>query len=320
MGSKLLYTLPALGLAFLALVLALIGLSQGPESSAPQVTGRKADTTEQAPVHRYWVVRESVPVGATLTEDKLGVVSSPTPIPEALAADQPVAGKEVKRLARAGELLSAHHLEAGGNLPASLPEGHRAIAIAVDNVVGAGGLLQPGDRVDVVTAFRRSDKDNPVALVMLRGITVLAVKGALSAAEQSDDNRRNDTVVLSVPEEKVSALMLASSQGQVRLAVVADQEPAADQQPEDQQLADRQSTDQESTEQQRTADTATPPSQVGPAPRVVASDESGPDQPFYFDDFFPEPSKAAAPAKPRASPGRRVQVLEGPEMRSTYVR
>ncbi|MFP1681689.1 Flp pilus assembly protein CpaB [Alloalcanivorax sp. C16-1] len=306
MGSKLLYTLPALGLALLALVLALFGLSREPDSDGSRKVAEKPPASEQAPTYQYWVVRQPVPVGETLSEDKLGVVSSPTPIPEALAADQPVAGKEVKRFARAGELLGPHHLAAGGNLPASLPEGHRAIAIAVDNVVSAGGLLQPGDRVDVVTAFRRSDKDNPVALVMLRGITVLAVKGALSGAEQSDDNRRNETVVLSIPEEKVSALMLASSQGQVRLAVVAgDERPGTP----------------EAEEQQRTADTTPPTSATAPAtPRVAASDEPAPAQPFYFDDFFPETPKAAAPAAPRASPGRRVQVFEGAEARSTYVR
>ncbi|MCU5787526.1 Flp pilus assembly protein CpaB [Alloalcanivorax marinus] len=298
MGSKLLYTLPALGLALLALVLALIGLSREPDSGTSREVAENPPATETAPVYQYWVVRQPVSVGQALTEDKLGVVSSPTPIPEALAADQPVAGKEVKRFARAGELLGPHHLEAGGNLPASLPEGHRAIAIAVDNVVSAGGLLQPGDRVDVVTAFRRSDKDNPVALVMLRGITVLAVKGALSGAEQSDDNRRNETVVLSIPEEKVSALMLASSQGQVRLAVVADDEHPP----------------------------RTPEPAVGAALAATHPGESptqdghSAPQPFYFDDFFPETPKTAAPAAPRASPGRRVQVFEGAESRSTYVR
>ncbi|MCC4310029.1 Flp pilus assembly protein CpaB [Alcanivorax marinus] len=298
MGSKLLYTLPALGLALLALVLALIGLSREPDAGTSRKVVKNPSASEQAPVHKYWVVRQPVPVGETLTEDNLGVVSSSTPIPEALAADQPVAGKEVKRFARAGELLGPHHLAAGGNLPASLPEGHRAIAIAVDNVVSAGGLLQPGDRVDVVTAFRRSDKDNPVALVMLRGITVLAVKGALSGAEQSDDNRRNETVVLSVPEEKVSALMLASSQGQVRLAVVAgDEEPAI-------------------TPEQPVGAALAANSQSESATR----DDTAAPQPFYFDDFFPETPKAAAPAAPRASPGRRVQVFEGAESRSTYVR
>ncbi len=298
MGSKLLYTLPALGLALLALVLALIGLSREPDAGTSRKVVKNPPASEQAPVHKYWVVRQPVPVGETLTEDNLGVVSSSTPIPEALAADQPVAGKEVKRFARAGELLGPHHLAAGGNLPASLPEGHRAIAIAVDNVVSAGGLLHPGDRVDVVTAFRRSDKDNPVALVMLRGITVLAVKGALSGAEQSDDNRRNETVVLSVPEEKVSALMLASSQGQVRLAVVAgDEEPAI-------------------TPEQPVGAALAANSQSESATR----DDTAAPQPFYFDDFFPETPKAAAPAAPRASPGRRVQVFEGAESRSTYVR
>ena len=47
----------------------------------------------------------------------------------------------------------------------------------------------------------------------------------------------------------------------------------------------------------------------------------GPQQkPFYFDDFFPESEKPAPAAAPKPSPGQRVQVFEGAESRSTYVR
>jgi pilus assembly protein CpaB len=209
-----------------------------------------------------------------------------------LSAEETVFGRELRRYARPGELLSSHHLESGGSLPANLPEGQRAIAISVDDVVSAGGLLQPGDRVDVVTAFRRSDKDAPVALVMLRDVLVLAVHGDLSAgAEDSDEaaRRRNNTAVLSVPEERVSALMLASSEGKVRLAVVAGKRG------EDTPPADGESN-------------------------VVAAAEAPEQKPFYFDDFFPEREKPAPAAAPRPSPGQRVQVFEGAESRSTYVR
>ena len=303
MGSKLLYTLPALLLALLALILALVGLSREPE---PASAGRGAPTpsasaADKEPEHEYWVVREPLEAGETLTDDKLAVVSTDSPITGALDADEAIAGQQVRSTVRAGELLSVHHLETGGSLPASLPLGHRAIAIPVDNVTVAGGLLRPGDRVDVITAFRRSDKDAPVALVMLKRIQVLAVRGAMNNVDTDDDNnRRNETVVLSVPEEKISALMLASSEGKLRLAVVGGQD----------------------------GDTAprTPP-ESGPAgddgATMVAANEAtsdeGTTEPFYFEDFFPEPPKAAAPA-PRASPGRRVQVFEGAESRSTYVR
>jgi len=305
MGSKVLYTLPALVLALLALILALVGLSRDPEPVtvvSPEAASQAGQQQETEQVYEYWVISQPLNAGETLSEDKLVVVSSPTPITDALSADETVNGRELRRYARPGELLSSHHLESGGSLPANLPEGQRAIAISVDDVVSAGGLLQPGDHVDVVTAFRRSDKDAPVALVMLRDVLVLAVHGALSAgAEEGDEaaRRRNNTAVLSVPEERVSALMLASSEGKVRLAVVAGR------------------ANSDSADGQPGADEA-----GGAVTATVAANEpvdEAATEPFYFDDFFPE-RKKPAPAAPRPSPGQRVQVFEGAESRSTYVR
>lgn len=296
MGSKILYMLPALVLAFLALVLALVGLSRDPEP----VTVTSPDTTQQAdqeqatPSYEYWVLRQPLNAGEALSEENLAVVTSPTQISDALSADEDVVGRELRRYARPGELLSNPHLESGGSLPANLPQGQRAIAIAVDDVVGAGGLLQPGDRVDVVTAFRRSDKDAPVALVMLRDVPVLAVYGSLSAgADDAEETarRRNNTAVLSVPEERVSALMLASSEGKVRLAVVAGER----------------------------GDTPTGDDPAGDGEQALAAAEEPEQKPFYFDDFFPEREKPAPATAPKPSPGQRVQVFEGAESRSTYV-
>ena len=299
MGSKILYMLPALVLAFLALVLALVGLSRDPEpvTVASTDTTGQVDQEEAAPSYEYWVLRQPLNAGEALSEENLAVVTSPTQISDALSAEETVFGRELRRYARPGELLSSHHLESGGSLPANLPEGQRAIAIAVDDVVGAGGLLQPGDRVDVVTAFRRSDKDAPVALVMLRDVPVLAVYGSLSAgADDAEETarRRNNTAVLSVPEDRVSALMLASSEGKVRLAVVAGERGDT--------LA---------------GDTDEP---AGDGEQALAAAEEAEQKPFYFDDFFPEREKPAPAAAPKPSPGQRVQVFEGAESRSTYVR
>ena len=299
MGSKILYMLPALVLAFLALVLALVGLSRDPEPVTVTSTDTigQADQEEAAPSYEYWVLRQPLSAGEALSEENLAVVTSPTQISDALSAEEDVFGRELRRYARPGELLSSHHLESGGSLPANLPEGQRAIAIGVDDVVGAGGLLQPGDRVDVVTAFRRSDKDAPVALVMLRDVPVLAVYGSLSAgADDAEETarRRNNTAVLSVPEDRVSALMLASSEGKVRLAVVAGERGDT--------LA---------------GDTDEP---AGDGEQALAAAEEAEQKPFYFDDFFPEREKPAPAAAPKPSPGQRVQVFEGAESRSTYVR
>jgi pilus assembly protein CpaB len=87
--------------------------------------------------------------------------------------------------------------------------------------------------------------------------------------------------------------MLASSEGKVRLAVVAGERgdtPAGD-------------TDEP----------------AGDGDQALAAAEEAEQKPFYFDDFFPEREKPAPAAAPKPSPGQRVQVFEGAESRSTYV-
>ncbi len=290
MGSRLLYMLPALAVALVALILALVGLSRDP-TPALVVKDEGADTVssaQDAPSYRYWVVTQSLNVGDTLDEESLAVVSSPAPIANVLTADETVVGKELRQFARPGELLSRNHLEPGGTLPGALPSGFRAVGVAVDDVVMAGGLLQPGDLVDVVVAFRKVERDNPAALVLLRSIQVLAVKGAMAAASSEQDReaqRRNNTVVLAVPKDKVPPLLLAAEEGSVRLAVVA---------------SDDKDTGSGGTNKDN-----------------VASTRESKGKPVYYKDLFPA---TRAPAPKAKSPGQRVEVYEGSDSRSTYVR
>lgn len=279
MGSRVLYMLPALAVALVALILAVVGLSRNPASSLA-VNPAKQDSAreeQQAPAYRYWVVTESLNIGDELDEDSLAVVSSPAPIANVLTADEDVVGKELRQFARPGELLSRNHLEPGGTLPGNLPAGYRALAVAVDDVVMAGGLVTPGDLVDVVVAFRKGDgeRDNPAAMVLLSNVQVLAVKGAMAQAQSDQDReqqRRNNTVVLAVPSDKMPAVLLAEEEGALRLAVVASEDKTGT---------------------------------VGTQGK-----------PVYYRDLFPGKT---APAR-RAAPGQRVEVYEGSDSRSTYVR
>lgn len=311
MGTRVLYALPALLLAALALILALVGLSREPEPVPPgALPSRQAEETRSSSEakHRYWAIARSVPAGELLSEDVLVEVSSESPLADGIGADKNLVGKPLKQDARAGELLTQRHLDGGGRpLPDVVPEGFRALAISVDNVVGAGGLLQPGDRVDVLSAFKRTNdmggKNGPAALVIQKDLEVLAVHGELADAPppKEEDRRRNsnNTVVLAVPEEKVTGLLLASTESTLRLAVVGSGVRAG---------VDDDSLPAEGSEQDEL---------------VLANNdkEAKPsEKPFYLEDFFPKEKQPARAPVVRRSPGHRVQVFEGSEARSTYVR
>ncbi|WP_416391484.1 Flp pilus assembly protein CpaB [Alloalcanivorax xenomutans] len=303
MGTRVLYALPALLLAALALILAVVGLSRDPEPAPVPVTVQQGDQARtKAAAHRYWVVTRGVPAGEPLTQDMLAEVTSESPLPDGMSAEQSLVGQALVQDVRAGELLTKRHLEGGGRpLPDAVPEGFRAIALPVDNVVGAGGLLQPGDRVDVISAFTRTEgKKGPAAMVVQKDLEVLAVHGNLAGSVPADDEDRrrnaNNTVVLAVPEEKIPSLLLASTQSTLRLSVHGSGVRVI--------------------EESEVAEESETPTEEG----QVLAEAAEPAKPFYLEDFFPKEEKPVSAPVVRRSPGHRVQVFEGSEARSTYVR
>ena len=53
----------------------------------------------------------------------------------------------------------------------------RAMAIAVDQVTGVGGILAPGDRVDILVSYTEADDSNTTTL-LLHDVEILAVGGS----------------------------------------------------------------------------------------------------------------------------------------------
>jgi pilus assembly protein CpaB len=67
-------------------------------------------------------------------------------------------------------------------LTVRLKPGMRAISIPVDRVKAVSGLIQPGDRVDVLASVPRAPGLQPKAVTIIRGALVLAINQALETA------------------------------------------------------------------------------------------------------------------------------------------
>ncbi|WP_162925855.1 Flp pilus assembly protein CpaB [Isoalcanivorax indicus] len=292
--------LPALVLSVLAIVLAIIGLSREPTAPAPvppegePLVVTESRTDDARARYRYWAFARAVEAGAELTDDDLVEVSAGQAVPGAVGTDTPLAGQTVRRNVRAGELVSGFHLEAGGALANALLPGFRAMALPVDEVSGVGGLLEPGDMVDVLATFRDAadQRGEPSAMVLMRNVELLAVGGLLQGAEPDpaarDRRARTSTVVLAVPEQSVPRLMLAAANGSLRLSAVS----AID-------MADTEGSEDIEARIKRVA--------VQPGEGLVR-----------YRELFPAP-----PPPPRAAPrprGQQVEMIEGSETRSVNVR
>lgn len=126
----------------------------------------------------------------------------------------------------AGAPVTGRYFKASNPLARIIPEGHKAVSLEVDDVIAVGDFLQPGDTVDVLVYLRGGGGVETVqARELLGDVRVLALESRIIdrpeglSDEEEDRRRRQRTVVMAVPEDKVTRLMLGSSIGEVRLAM-----------------------------------------------------------------------------------------------------
>ncbi len=151
--------------------------------------------------------------------------------PGSFSKVEDVIGRRPWRAVAAGSWLEPASFEAGGPLARMIRTDERAVAVAVDEVVGGGGHLRPGDYVDVLLFLRgeagASQQSAQVAVPALRLLSFGEDLGpdaegrASQPAKEGEqvERRAPSTAVLAVPEQWVTRLMLASQAGSLRLAV-----------------------------------------------------------------------------------------------------
>ncbi|HDS1735833.1 Flp pilus assembly protein CpaB [Pseudomonas sp. BP8] len=217
-------------------------LSRPPAPVAPAPTAEAAAQPVAAPApiqldeprrSPLVVLRRDVAANTPLGEDDV-LIERLQVVPEgAFATLEQVLGRSSARPLLKGAWLDENSFQAGGPLARMIRRHERAVALAVDEVIGAAGQLRPGDYVDVLL-FLREENNNPQssAQVVLPALRVLSVgeqtglandgRPAQTAEEQQayrQSGNATRTVALAVPEALASRLMLAAQAGSLRLAV-----------------------------------------------------------------------------------------------------
>lgn len=121
---------------------------------------------------------------------------------------------------------------AGAGLPAAIPEGMRAVSVAVNDVVGVAGFVTPGTMVDVLVTGQLPGKSGgAITRTVLENVRVMA---AGQQIEQDRDGKpeKVPVVTLLVSPEDANVLTMASTEGKIQLALrntidTQDANPAA---------------------------------------------------------------------------------------------
>jgi pilus assembly protein CpaB len=158
-------------------------------------------------------------------------------VPQVALTDTPdvragLRGALLRRYLDAGSTLMAGDVlnpRDRGFLAAVLVPGSRAISVGVDAVTGDGGLIWPGDRIDVILTQELDQKDAPLARrfvseTVLSDVRVVAVDQSIAqGAVQGAAGKLARTVTLEVTPEQAERAALAERLGKITLAIRAAQ-------------------------------------------------------------------------------------------------
>jgi pilus assembly protein CpaB len=205
---------------------------------ASQMRSQLTEEAAEAPAPLV-VATRSLPAYTRLAESDVRAISVPESAkhPDAATALEEVIGLVVTRQVIAGEPILLSTLgasETGGGLAVRVPSDMRAISVSYSDVIGAGGLIKPGDLVDVIAGFNKSVLDEHQAGYVVLAVRVLAVErhlvgagtDAASEEESGDDagQRRGvetRTVTMAVTPDQAQRLALADLYGELKLVLRA---------------------------------------------------------------------------------------------------
>jgi pilus assembly protein CpaB len=108
---------------------------------------------------------------------------------------------------------------AGAGLPATIPEGMRALSVAVNDVVGVAGFVVPGTMVDVlVTGQVAGGRGGSITRTILENVPVMAA-GQKIERDRDGKPQTVPVVTLLVSPEDADKLTMASTEGKIQLAL-----------------------------------------------------------------------------------------------------
>jgi len=165
-----------------------------------------------------------IPIGTTMTAAQLKVTSWPKDSipPGSVQRTEAVVGRVAIRPITKGDAVTELKLKpvsgaaGSGFMTYVVPQGHRAVTVAVNEVAGVAGFLTPSDRVDViVTTPLPGHATESVSKIMLENVPILATGQVTDQKEGKPVVA--PTVTLDLVPEDAEKLVLSASKGSLQL-------------------------------------------------------------------------------------------------------
>jgi pilus assembly protein CpaB len=194
----------------------------------------RSEAAQAEPQVRILVAKQDIPARVTIEVSMLKRIARP--------ASQVEPGAVLDAHKAIGQ-LSLVSLPAGSTITASrigrpqsvalsvvLKRGMRAVSIGIDRVKAVAGLIQPGDRVDVIAVPPRAGDETPQGRTILFGALVLASGTQMESTSQpspqpGQQDSNLTTVTLAVTPAQADVLAAADINATLRLALRSPQDP-----------------------------------------------------------------------------------------------
>lgn len=207
--------------------LLLVGLSVlfglGAAWMANNWLAARLDNSADANQERVVIAAMEIPFGQMIEPQHVKLVPMPKEsVPsDAFRTVEEASGRIATMTLLEGDVLRAARLaeHMGGSTLASLiaPQ-KRAISVRVDDVVGVGGFLLPGNRVDVLVSRKvQGTSNNAESETILYDLRVLAVDQTASTDETQPVVVR--AVTLEMDSDEAEVLVKAQAEGRIQLAL-----------------------------------------------------------------------------------------------------
>jgi len=210
------------------LIVLVLALSAGGLAGYSALEMLRARTTPAAAAEaprgaQVVIAARDLAVGTLIGEEDVRVVEWPgNALPAGYATGVPdVVGRGVMTDVRMNEPLLETRLAdraGGGGMPILIPEGMRAVAVRVDEIVAVAGFVTPGTRADVLLTITPTGGGDAITKTVLQNVTVLAAGQQVTRDPEGRPITVGSLTVLVTPEDG-EKLIHASAQGRIQLAL-----------------------------------------------------------------------------------------------------
>ncbi|MBI4745579.1 MAG: Flp pilus assembly protein CpaB [Deltaproteobacteria bacterium] len=158
------------------------------------------------------IAARDIPQKEEITQDDVSRITilSKTLPPGVFVDPNELKGKKTSRIVKQGEIINAlAFAPEPGKTTGTIPPGYVAAALRVDSVSGVGGMIKPGDRVDIIGVY--TSLREKTAKVILQAVEVIF--------SNYKEGERDQYVTLLIRLEDVQKLSLIYKAGEYMLAL-----------------------------------------------------------------------------------------------------